>query len=388
MPVSERIYVSDADAQSATDLETLRMGRHLVDDLGSRFPGKRKKTIASIRRHALVSPVSMMPLLLRFLEHTDPEIRSIADQLVEETISTPTGEQALIECLFSAHHVVSINAAELLEKRGLGGEKFREIYASSEKLFAKCKALEIYTADVKDLFIDSIGLYKKKAVEQATENIVLAHDLLQDRVDWSENLKQYITDVLRLSPQLSQSGVSMDNIQASLKTIAGSLKTRDYKETRDIVDGKKMEAAIGSELSSVFSFISKRMKGAKIDPESQISDEDRWIFESMRKLAGEIKDSLRNDEKIEAMRSVYSFVAQELAGRYLEHVAKRIERGDPKAAAAAGSAMLGMTKILALVLPNVAFELYDDSLRTLVGKEDLDDAGWPSPLRDLEGSKT
>jgi hypothetical protein len=387
MPVSERIYVSDADSQSATDLETLRMGRHLVDDLGSRFPGKRKRTIVSIRKHALVSPVSMMPLLLRFLEHTDPDIQSIADRLVEEMIATPKGEQALIECLFSAHHVVSLNAAELLEKKGLGGEKFREIYASSEKLFAKCKSLEIYTADVKDLFIDSIGLYKKKAAEQAIENIVLANDLLQDRIEWNENLKQYITDVLKLSPQLTQSGISMDNIQASLRTIAGSLKTRDFKETRDLVDGKKMEAAIGSELLSVFSFISKKMKGAKIDPQSQISDEDKWIFESMRKLAGEIKTSLSNDGKVEAMRSVYSFVAQELAGRYLEHIAKRIEKGDARAAAAAGSAMLGMTKILALVLPNVASELYDDSLKALVGKEDLDDVDWPSLLSDLKGLK-
>jgi Anticodon-binding domain of tRNA ligase len=384
MPVSDRIYVSDADAQSATDLETLRMGRHLVDDLGSRFPGKRKRTLASIRKHVLVSPVSMMPLLLRFLEHTDPEIRSIADQLVEETISTPKGEQALIECLFSAHHVVSINAAELLERKGLGGEKFREIYASSEKLFAKCKALEIYTADIKDLFIDSIELYKKKAVEQATGDIVLAHDLLQDRLEWNENLKRYITDVLRLSPQLSQSGVSMDNIQASLKTIAGTMKTRDYKETRDLVEGKKMEAAIGSELSSAFSFISKRMKNVKIDPQSQIPDEDKWIFEGMRKLAGEIKTSMGSDGKVEAMRSVYSFVAQELAGRYLEHIAKRIEKGDAKAAAAAGSAMLGMTKILALVLPNVASELYDDSLKALVGKDDLDDVAWPNLLSDIE----
>ena len=383
--MSERIYVSDADAQSATDLETLRMGRHLVDDLGSRFPGKRKRTIASIRKHALVSPVSMMPLLLRFLEDTDPDIRSIAEQLVEEMIGTRKGEQALIECLFSAHHVVSINAAELLERKGLGGERFREIYASSEKLFAKCKSLEIYTADVKDLFIDSIGLYKKKAAEQAIENIVLANDLLQDRIEWNENLKQYITDVLKLSPQLTQSGISMDNIQASLRTIAGSLKTRDFKETRDLVDGKKMEAAIGSELSSVFSFISKKMKGAKIDPQNQISDEDKWIFESMKKLAGEIKASLSNDGKVEAMRSIYSFVAQELAGRYLEHIAKRIEKGDAKAAAAAGSAMLGMTKILAFVLPNVAAELYDDSLKALVGKEDLDDADWPSPLSELKG---
>jgi hypothetical protein len=387
MPVSERIYVSDADSQSATDLETLRMGRHLVDDLGSRFPGKRKRTTASIRKHALVSPVSTMPLLLRLLEHTDPDIRSIADQLVVEMIATPGGEQALIECLFSAHHAVSLNAAGLLEKKGLGGEKFREMYASSEKLFSKCNALGIYTADIKDLLIDSVGLYKKKAAEQATENIVLAHDLLQDRLEWNENLKQYIADVLRLSPQLSQSGVSMDNIQASLKMIAGSLKTRDYKETRDLVEGKKMEGAIGSELSSVFSFISKKMKGAKIDPQSQISDEDKWIFESMKKLAVEVKASMSNGGKVEAMRSVYSFVAQELAGRYLEHVAKRIEKGDARAAAAAGSAMLGMTKILALVLPNVAAELYDDSLKALVGKEDLDDADWPGLLSDLKGPR-
>lgn len=383
--MSDRIYVSDADAQSASDLEILRIGRHFVDDLNSRFPGRRKKIIASLREHGMRNSASTMSLLLRFLEHTDPDVRSVADQLVEELAGTTKGELALIECLFSAHHVVSQNAAELLEKKGLGGDKFREIYTASEKLLIKCKALGIYTADIRDLLTDSIGLYKKKAVEQATENIVLAHDLLRDRLEWNESLRQYITDVLRLTPQLAQSGISMDNIQASLKSIAGSMKTRDYSETRDLVEGKKMEAAIGSELSSAFSFISKKMKGARIDPQAGIPEEDKWIFDGMRKLTGEIRASISGDGKVEAMRSVYSFVAQELAGRYLEHAAKRVESGDSGAVAAAGNAMLGMTKILALVLPNVASELYDDSLRALVGKEELDEAEWPALLSDLKG---
>lgn len=380
----ERIYVSEADVQSASDLEILRMSRHMVDDIGSRFPGKRKRTINAVREHGLKNPASTVPMLLRFMEDADPEIRGIAGEMVEELTATSKGEQALMECLLSSHHVVSQNAAEILERKGLGGEKFREIFASSEKLFAKCRMMSIYTDDIKELFIDSINLYKKKAVEQATENIVLAHDILRDRVEWNESMKQYIADVLRLSPQLSRSGVAMDNIQASLKTLTGAMKTRDYKETRDLVDGKKMEAAIGSELSSVFSFISKKMKGSRIDPEAQISDEDRWIFDSMKKLAGEIRISMMGDGKIEAMRSVSSFVAQELAGKYLEHVAKRIERGDSSAVAAAGNAMLGVTKILALVLPNVASELYDDSLRILVGKEELDDVGWPMLLKELK----
>lgn len=379
----EKIYVSDADAQSATDIEILRMSRHLVDDLTSKMPGKKKKAIRTIREHGAIRPAPTISMLLRFLEHSDPRISGLAEALVEELSGAPEGEKALIECLFSSHHVVSQNAADLLERRGLDGLNVREIYSSSESLFARSKSMDIYTGDIKELFLDAINLYKSKSVEQASESFIIARDLLKDRVDWNENLRSYITDVLRLSPQLARSGVPMDNIQESLKTVTNAMKSRDYRETRDLVEAKKMEAAIGSELSSLYSFISRRLKGARIDPKGEISSDDRWIFDGMKKLAEEVRTSVNKQKRVDALESIYSFVAQEFAGRYAENAVRRIDAGDAKAAVGAGNAMLGMTKIVSLVLPNAASELYEKSLKKLVGKDDLDDAPWPAPLSEV-----
>ena len=379
----ERIYVSDVDSQAASDLEVIRISRRIVADLNSSFPGRKKKMIARIKEHGQTNPGSMIPLLLRYVDHIDPVVKEFASLIVNELTKSSKGEAALIDSLFSAHPVVADSAAFILDLRNLDGKKFRELFLDSERLFAQCNSIGVYTGDVKELFLESIRLYKSKLIEQSFENMIIVRDILTDRLDWNENTRKYIQDVLKLTPQLSQSGVSIDNISESLKILTSAMKNRDYRETRDLVETKKLEASVGSELASVFSFISKKTMGAMIDLNSEGSSEDSWIFQSMGKVAREIQNYLKQDKRTEAMESLYTFVAQEFAGKFIENSTKRIVEGDRRAIAAMGQAMIGITKILYMIMPNTASELFDTYLKARIGKENIDDAPWPPPLRDL-----
>jgi len=381
--VAERIYISDADLQLASDLEVIRISRRIVADLNSSFPGKRKKMIQKLRAHANSNPFSTIPLLLRYIDHVDARVRDYANQLVEELTRTTTGEQALIESIFSSHHAVGDSAAAILEARNLEGVRYRELYVQGEKSFSDCKSMGIYTGDLRDMFLEAIRLYKEKLVEQAFENLILVNDLLRDRIDWNRNTKRYIQDVLRLTPQLSNSGVSMENIHESLKALNTAMKTRDYRETKDLIESKKLEATIGSQLVSVFSFMSRRLKGSKINPAKNVPPDQKWIFDSMKKVATEVKNYVKKGKKTEALEGIYSFVAQELAGKYVESTMSEIESGNQDAEIAAGQVMLGIAKMVNLALPNLADELFESYLKSRLGKANIEDVPWPSPLKDL-----
>lgn len=376
----EKIYISDADSQVASDLEILRIDRRIVKELTAFLPSRRKGMIQRIREHAASNPTATVPLLLRYMDHYEPRIRDNVREILEDVIGNPPGELALIESLFSAHQTVANNAARLLDARDREGKRFREIYVASEKLYAECRAMGVYAGDVRELSLEAIQLYKSGMSQQAFENIVLAHDLLGDRVDWNRNIRRYVQDVLKLSPQLSSSGVSMDSIQSSIKIIMNSMKTRDYRETRGILEAKRLETAIGGETASLFSFLSKRLGDAQIDPDADVSDQDQWLFDSLKQVRDEVDESVRDDDRVSALESIYAFLAQDFSGRYIEEIAGRIDSGESKAITTSGQAMLGLAKILSKVLPNSSSELFDCYLRDRTEAESIDEAPWPSPI--------
>jgi hypothetical protein len=384
-PVPERIYISDADLQMASDIEIIRISRTFVSAMNSSFPGKRKKMIERIRKHAHANPVSTIPFLLRYFDHVDPKTRENSRSLVEELTRLPGGEQALIESLFSSHATVGDSAAAILEARGMDGVRFREFYLDAERQFAVCRAMGVHTEDVKELFLESIKLYKNKLVEQAFENMILVTDILKDRLEWTSNTKRYIQDVLKLTPQLSRSGVSIDNLQESLRILADAVKTRDYKETKELLESKKLEASVVSQIGSMFSYLCRRLRCASMGALAGMSEEDRKLFDALRKVGEEVKEYAKKKKHVEALESVYSFLSQELAGGYISGLAERIDSGDNNAEAIAGQAMLGVLKILYLVLPNAASDIYEMHLKDRVGKESLEDVSWPEPLKSLAG---
>lgn len=381
----ERVYISDADLQTASDIEIIRLSRTLVAAMNSSFPGKRKKIIERIREHARTNPYSTIPFLLRYFDHVDPNTREHARMLIEELTRLPGGEQALIESIFSSHTSVGDGAAAVLEARNMDGLRFRELYLDAERQFSACRAMGVYVDDVRDLFLEAIRLYKNKLVEQAFENIILVSDILRDRLDWTSNTKRYIQDVLKLTPQLSRSGVSIDNLQESLRILAGAVKTRDYKETKELLESKKLEASIISQIGSMFSYICRRLRCSSIELTASVSENDLKLFESMKKLGEEVRTYAKRKKHAEALESIYSFLSQELAGKYIAGAVQRIDSGDKNAEAAAGQTMLGVLKILNLVLPNAASDIYEMHLKGRVGKESIEDAPWPEPLKSLGG---
>lgn len=381
----ERVYISDADLQTASDIEIIRISRSFVRAMNARFPWKRNKMIARLRNHAAVSPGSTIPFLLRYFDHVDPKTRENARSLVEELTRDSRGEQALIEALFSSHTAVGESAAVILESKNMEGLRFRELYVDVERQFAACRAAGVYTEDVKELFLESIKLYKNKLFEQAFENIILAGDILKDRLDWTSNTKRYIKDVLRLTPQLSRSGVSINNLQESLKILAEAVKTRDYRETKDLLEMKKLEATIVSQISSILSFVSKRLRSGSVElsAEASLSPDDRKMLDGLISLGKEVRAYVKKKKRVEALEGLYAFLSQELAGKYIESVVQRIGSGDRNAELVAGQMLVGLLKILSLVLPNAAYEIYETRLKGAVGKESLDEVAWPRPLSSL-----
>lgn len=376
-PVSNRIYISDADMQSASDMEALRIGRRISNDLGSFLPGKRKRLMTRIRVRARENPMVVMPLLLRHFDNENGKVRSQVRMLINEILRMPNAEAALRESLFSAHRDVSEAAAQILEERGYEGRNFKDLFDDTNRLFRECEQIEVHTADVEELVNEGIRLYDENAIEQAFENIILARDLLKDRIDWNKSLRSYIRDVLKMTPSLSQGGVQIDNIQESLRTLTDAVKTRDYSETRDIVEGKRIESAIVREMISTMTFISKRAKNIDISTGDAIDAEFSQFVDGVGKLAVEVETKIKEEKRLDALKSLYTFISQDFTHNFLTNISSRLETGDQKAMSSTVNIAGIMLRLISIAMPNVASELYEAHLKDLIGMESVDDIEIP-----------
>ena len=375
--MSNRIYISDADVQSASDMEVLRIGRRIADDLESVLPGKRKRLLTRIRVRARENPMAVMPLLLRHFNSENVKVRSHIRALINEILRMPNAEAALTESLFSAHNDVSEAAAQLLEERGYEGRNFKDLFDDINRLFRECEQIEVHTADVEELVNEGIRLYDENAIEQAFENIILARDLLKDRIDWNKNLRSYIRDVLKMTPSLSQGGVQIDNIQESLRTLTEAVKTRDYSETRDIVEGKRIESAIVREMISTLSFISKRAKNIDIASGEAIDAEFSQFLKGISKIATEVKAKTEEEKHLDALKSLYTFISQDFTNNFLTNISDRLETGDQKAVSSTVNIAGMILKLISIAMPNVASELYEVHLKNLIGRELVEEIELP-----------
>lgn len=375
--MSDRIYISDADVQSASDMEVLRIGRRMADDLGSSLPGKRKRLMNRIRVRARENPMAVMPLLLRYYDNENARVRSLIRTLINEILRMPNAEAALRESLFSAHRDVSEAAAQILEEMGFEGRNFKDLFDDTNRLFKECEQIEVHTTDVEELVNEGIQLYDEKAIEQAFENIILARDLLKDRIDWNRSLRSYIRDVLKITPSLSQGGVPIDNIQESLKTLTDAVKTRNYSETRDLIEAKRIESAIVREMISTLTFISKRAKKADLSSVNAIDPEFDQFLGGIKKIAAEVTNKIGEEKRLDALKALYTFISQDFTHNFLTNMSSRLESGDQKAISSTVSIAGIMLRLISMPMPNIASELYEAHLKDLIGKESVEEIQVP-----------
>jgi len=387
MPVSDRIYISDVDVQSASDFETLRIDRRLVDDLSSVLPGKRKSLIDRISENARKNPMAIMAVLLRYYDHGDQRVSGQVRQIMNNLLREPSVAGALRESLFSVHREISQAAAKVLDEQGFEGAKLKGIFDSIQKYYAESNLMDIHTEDIVELVNDGIRIYREGSLQQAFENLIMARDLIRDRVDWNENIRRYIKDVLRMTPELSQGGVQIDSIQESLKVLSDAVKKRDYRETRELIEAKKTEAAIVRELSSTFSFISKRLKVEELPDKYKMPKKYSELFDSIKKVNEEIGKALKEENRLAALRSFHTFIAHDFTGNFLKEISSDLDAGNKETIAVARDALTGIAMILENVMPNTASDLYETYLREDSGKDSIKEMDLPQPLEGIKKKK-
>ena len=378
------IYVSDADAEMARDIESMRIDRHLVADLSSFLPGKRRKIVDRIEEHGTKNPLSIIPILVKHYDDDNSKVRKQVRASLGRLIQSEVGELALVECMFSRHVAIANTAAAILEERSYNSVNFLSYYRQTESLIAQARKNEVFCNDVEELVTDSIETYKEGRFDQAMTNMKMAKDLLEDRLEWHGHLRGYIKDVLKLTPMLSRSGVQVDAIQDSIRNVATAMQTREYTEARALLDLRRQETRLWKQLWSLEEYVTKRIKVKPLAELMVLREPDKKLLASFVKLGSEVGELVQDNRLVEALNRIEDFISDDVSAAYLAREGKRLDAKDEAAWYTMWSVGLGLLKLLVPIIPNVSEEFYQQYFRDREGSPSIHSIEWPEPFSDLE----
>ena len=378
------VYVSDADVEMSKDIESMRIDRHLVADLSSLMPGRRRKMVDRIEEYGTKNPLSIIPLLVRHYDHENSKVRKQVRASLARLTQSELGELALVECMFSRHVAIANTSAALLEERSYNSVNFLSYYRQTESLIAQARKSEVFCNDVEELVTDSIATYKEGRFDQAMTNMKMAKDLLEDRLEWHGHLRGYIKDVLKLTPTLSRSGVQVDAIQDSIRNVATAMQTREYTEARALLDLRRQETRLWKQLWSLEEYVTKRIKVKPLTELMVLRESDKNLIASFVKVGSNVHDLVQDNKLVEALNKIEDFITDDISAEYLARDGKRLDAKDEAAWYTMWSVGLGLLKLLAPIIPNVSEEFYQQYFRDREGSPSIHSVAWPEPFSDLE----
>ena len=378
--MSRDLYVSDADVEMSKDVESLRIDRHMVSDLSSFVPGRRRKMLDRIEEHGRKNPLAIVPVLLKHYNTDSAKVRGQVRASLGRLTQSDAGELALVECVFSRDRNISDSAARILEERNFNSVNLLSTYRATRDLVTQARKAAVFCQDVEELVVDSIGAYREGRFDQAMTNMMMAKDLLEDRLEWHSHLRGYIKDVLKLTPALSRSGVQVDPIQDSIRNLATAVQTREYSDARALLDLRRQETRLWKQLWSLEEFITKRIKVKPITELLVLTEADKILLESFIVMASKVDDRIQDGKPVDALRLVEEYIASDISAGYLSTEGKRLDSKDEASWYVMWSTGLGLLKLVAPVVPNVAEEFYQQYFRDREGSPSIHTVDWPEPF--------
>jgi valyl-tRNA synthetase len=149
---------------------------------------------------------------------------------------------------------------------------------------------------------------------------------------------------------------------------------------KDVVHGQRFCA----KLWNIHKFLSKAIKAPEAVPISQLRPSDRWLLTQYSRLVTEVTRDYEEFHFDRSMRKLEQFVWHVFADHYIEMVKHRMTTEDKALSYTLHEVGLGTLKMLAVIMPHICDEIYEQIYKKYDGAKSITVSDWPRPVHDDE----
>lgn len=353
----------------------------LLDSLASPLSLERRRMESRVLGVAKDDTEGMVAVLLHHTEAKHENARESIFRLLDEISQTREGKAAILENLSHPDQEVRKGVRTMMVRIwGEGTDSFAADYEQALLLMNLARSRDIFVDDIVTL----AELVKVTLLEgdrdKALEDIALVAELLKHRYRAVETMKNYLADMLKITPELSKLGMMSGRIEESLRVASRANKQRSFNYTKDLIDEKMREVETIDQLRSLGVSVRELLSEAPHVPLEKLSGMDVWMISRLKELVTEGTNLNVTARRSELIDLVGSFLQGEVFPYLRDKAQDRLSARDPSLLFALYTVGLTCLKLLHEPLPKVAEELYVTYFRDLEGVQTVKDVSWPSAV--------
>ncbi|MDD1770508.1 MAG: class I tRNA ligase family protein [Methanomassiliicoccales archaeon] len=350
-----------------------------------RLPLERERAEGRIIELAREEPYEVIVVLLRHMSLGSRRTKEDAARLLRVIVDERSGMKAVVDAAIHPNQGVHTHAIELLkEKIGIRAITYASFYQNASLLVSIARSKDIPVADIEALIESSKDSLVDGEVMEALMDVGTSLDYLKHRLRAANMLRGYLSEVLKMAPDLSRMGVYDERIEEPLKRAIQASKGRFVDETSEIVVQRKLEAAVRADLDVLCRGAVAGLKSKPSLEPTQLTGPDVWALSGLGTVVQDVTTLLVSGEKEESLNRVDDFVRGE-AVPYLQTSEERRKAGDQSALVTAYTLALVGLRLASGVMPQATEDIYQRRFRTFEREPSVHIVAWPEIVLKVMG---
>jgi hypothetical protein len=380
-----------AMAKDQTDsprTEVSKMEASLEGRLSSALAFERRWTQNRVLEMADREPWSVTIMLLRHYDCENDKARDNVRLLLSRIAERDESQEAILDGLSHPSSEVRKGAAICIPHIwGDPSRPYPMLFEQTYSLLELAKQRDLGVDDIETLLDLSKVSFLDGELVKAIGDVSVCLEFLRRRYRNSESLNNYLSDMLKMAPDLEKIGLDNAQIEQSLLTAVKVNRSRRYDMAQDLIDQRIMEVEIKDRLRSLGSLVNSSMKSRPtIEVGALIPLDKEMVVLTLKAMEGLTTKLLHNDTDA-AVEEMHRFLFKDLDTFFDESVAVRLAQGERSASLTMYFVTILLLKMASSIIPFSAESIYQRNMKDLEGSSSIFLVVWPDLFLDMSSQE-
>ena len=352
----------------------------MIESFRSPLLMETKRIEIKLARKAEAKPLETMTLLLRNYDHENDRVRQGVRRVIRELAKGRSNMDAVLtDMVHPSRNVRKAVQSFLGDFVGAHAVTYASFYEQTMLLVAMSKRKDIPVDDIMSLAELTKQTFIDGEVMEAVKDIGFCLDFVKHRYKSSEQLKEYVADILKMAPDLTRMGVYNSAIEEPLRKAMKASRTRNFNETRDLIEERTKESRLRNDLHRIAREVRESINKRPYLKREELAEPDVRLLVEQHKLMDSVTSLVlasRRSEAIDIMLDSQDRFLNEYEARLKGSVAQ----GDASAIYAFYNTGLVLVKVASSLIPASAEDIYQSEFRHLEGEPSIHIVMWPEPV--------
>ena len=345
-----------------------------------------KKAQRKVTKWAEQKPLETVTALLKHYNDNNEQIRRPVKETLKELIQDGTCKEAILTDMVHPSRTVRKAVQSLLgDVVGAHAITYASVYEQTMLLVAMAKRKDVPVEDVVSLAELTKMTFMDGEVMRAVRDIGLCLDTIEHRYRSSEQLKDYLSELLRMAPDLSRMGVYGSTIEEPLRKAMKASRERSFDDTSLIIEERNKEFELRGDLMTLATEVMEELKDRPTIDVKDLNTDDKVLMAKLYSVIDMVTTLMLENRRAEA-KDLLQDELEKLLQRYDGPLKVRVHDGERAAQFVLYAQGLSFVKMAALFIPVTAEEIFQTYFRHLENSPSIHVVMWPEAT--IEGPET